>query len=185
MLQQRSLSPPSVAGHPCRHSSMPCTPLETPSRRPRRLDISSPAPPLSKHTPAPPPHPLCNPAPTPFISRAGPRRLVSVFCDDPLLCNAGIVSRQHVPVTCIATSLVFSNALASRDMHCGTNCVPFRRCLTLTAVSPSIIRRSCRYVAGANWTRCAGARWIAAARFSGRKSVLSGVLCCALVWTLV
>ena len=104
--QQRSLLP-SIAGHPCRHnrqSSILCTLLETCSHHPCRRTKYSIASPLSKHAATPPPHPL-NPLSTPspplLISRAGPRRLVSVFCDDPLLCNAGISSLQHVPVTCI------------------------------------------------------------------------------------
>jgi len=40
-------------------------------------------------------------SPSAHLSCAGPRRLVSVFCDDPLLCNTGIASRRHVLVTCI------------------------------------------------------------------------------------
>ena len=68
----------------------------------RRRDIFSTSPPLSKRALDPPPRPLSTPSsPSAHLSCAGPRRLVSVFCDDPLLCITGIASRPRVPVMCI------------------------------------------------------------------------------------
>ena len=66
--QQRSLSPPSVAGHPCCHISIvsrSSTLLETHSQRSRRRDMSRASPPLSKRAFTPPPHPFWIPPPRP------------------------------------------------------------------------------------------------------------------------
>jgi hypothetical protein len=72
------------------------------------------------HSITAPSRPSLDPLSAPFIPRAGPLRLVSVlFCDDPLLCNVGIASRQHAPVTCIGTSLVFRSCILRHALRDG------------------------------------------------------------------